>query len=410
MYTVAMPPEGRISKRVTSTALILRLLSQLPDRLELEGEGEHTMLRYLRMSVGLVLLLFVTVRDAHAQWGYGGWGWGGWGASTPIGDAGQAAGMYAAGAGMYNLDTAQARSINADTVMRFNDYVANAALQSAYMYNSRKAANIQHNKEMYNARQRMLRDNPDRVDIENGNALNAAVDDLNNPKIGDSALRASRTPVSASLIAEVPFVYASERVTFMLDHIREAVKWPEVFENKQFVEDEKTFDALRAKIRKEADEGEVKPKTLRDANNFLDALRAKVDANPLPDPLDQKDALNFISTGSSLIGMMQKPDIQPALLDLRKVSDTTIGNLLGFMHAYNLRFGAATTPKERQAFHRLWEILDGTRDEVLAAAGIKDMPGGRMNPQHAHDFFQGLNQARKPSGNAPQPPKPAGAQ
>ncbi len=59
--------------------------------------------------------------------------------------------MYAAGAGMYNLNTPQANSINADTVMRFNNYVYQAALQSAYMYNSRKAANIQHNKQMYNA-------------------------------------------------------------------------------------------------------------------------------------------------------------------------------------------------------------------------------------------------------------------
>ena len=52
-------------------------------------------------------------------------------------------------AGVYNLD-AQARSINADTVMKFNDYVASSALESMYMYNLRKAANIQHNKAMYN--------------------------------------------------------------------------------------------------------------------------------------------------------------------------------------------------------------------------------------------------------------------
>jgi hypothetical protein len=348
--------------------------------------------------------------DARAQWGYGGWGWGGWGASTPIGDAAQGAGMYAMGAGMYNLDTAQARSINADTVMRFNDYVANAALQSAYMYNSRKAANIQHNKAMYNARQQMLRDHPDRVDVENGNALNAAVDDLNNPKIGSAAIRAAKAPVSASLIAEMPFVYASERVTFMLDDLRGAVKWPEVFEDKRFAEDEKTFDAFRDRIKKEADEGDVKPKTLRDANNFLDRLRAKVDANPLPDPLDQKDALTFITSCSSLLGMLEKPNIQPALLDLRKLTDTTVGNLLGFMHAYNLRFGAATTPKERQAFGRLYEVLDQTRDEVLAAAGIKEIPSGSTNPRHAHDFFQGLNDARKQPGSGAQPPKPGSVQ
>ncbi len=106
----------------------------------------------------------------------------------------------------------------------------------------------------------MLRENPDRVDVENGNALNAAVDDLNNPRIGSSAIRAAKTPVPASLIAEMPFVYASERVTFMLDDLRNAVKWPDVFEDKRFVDDEKAFDALRARIKKEADEGDVKPK------------------------------------------------------------------------------------------------------------------------------------------------------
>jgi hypothetical protein len=366
--------------------------------------------RYLRMSVGLALLLVVVGRDARAQWGCGGWGWGGWGASTPIGDAARGAGMYAAGAGIYNLNTAQANSINADTVMRFNNYVYQSALESAYMYNSRKAANIQHNKAMYNARQRMLRDNPDRVDVENGNALNAAVDDLNNPKIGSSALRAANVPIPASLIAAVPFVYASERVSFMLDDLRKSVKWPEVFENARFVEDEKMFDALHQRIRAEAEEGEVKPKSLRDANNFLDRLRAKVDANPLADPLDQKEALEFITSCSSLVGMLQKPNVEPALLDLRKLKDTTIGNLLGFMHVYNLRFGAATTPKERQAFQRLWEILDGTRDDVLAAAGIRENPHGNMNPQHVDDFFQSLNSAKKRPGTAAQPPKPGGAQ
>jgi hypothetical protein len=317
--------------------------------------------------------------------------------------------MYAMGAGMYNLDTAQARSINTDTVMRFNDYVANAALQSAHMYNSRKEANIEHNKEMYNARQKMLRDNPDRVDVENGNALNAAVDDLNNPKIGQSALRAAKIPVSASLVAEVPFVYASERVTFMLDDLRKAVKWPEVFEDKRFAEDEKQFDAIRAKIREQADVGDVNPRTLRDAHRFLDGLSARLDAQPLADPLDQKDATNFVTSSKWVLSLLEKPDIRPAIADLRKLTDTTVGNLLGFMHAYNLRFGAATTPKERQAFTTLYQILDQTRDDVLAAAQIDPTATASTNPKHAHDFFQSLNQSQK-GGNAPRPPQPGGAQ
>jgi hypothetical protein len=361
------------------------------------------MLRFLRLSLGVIVLFSLASRDARAQWGYGGWGWGGWGASSLGGDLGRGAGVYAAGAGMYNLDTAQARSINADTVMRFNDYVANAALQSAYMYNARKDAQIRENKAMYNQRQQKIRDNPDRIDIEKGDALNAAVDDLNNPKIGPSSVSAANAPIPATLIAAVPFVYASERVTFMLDDLRKSVKWPEVFEDKRFADDEKTFDKIREKVRNEADQGDVNPRTLRDANRFLDDLRGRLEAQPLADPLDQKDAMTFLTSCTSLLGLLEKPDIRPAIADLRKVSDTTVGNLLGFMHAYNLRFGAATTPKERQAYQQLYPILDQTRDQILAAAQVGGATAGNTNPQHAHAFFQGLNQARKPGGSAPRP-------
>jgi hypothetical protein len=291
--------------------------------------------------------------------------------------------------------------------MRFNDYVARAALESASMYEARKNRQIQENKTMYNARQQKIRENPDRIDIEKGDALNAAVDDLNNPKIGPSAIRAARAPIPASLVSAVPFVYASERVTFMLDDIRSSVKWPEVFEDKRYADDEKAFDAIRDRVRKEADEGEVNPRTLRDANRFLDGLRARLEANPLPDPLDQKDAMSFITACTSLLGLLEKPDIRPALVDLRKIKDTTIGNLLGFMHAYNLRFGAATTPKERQAYQQLFPILDQTRDEAMAAAQVDSRAGGKTIPQHASDFFQSLKQARP---GAPQPPRPGNGQ
>ncbi len=104
--------------------------------------------------------------------------------------------------------------------------------------------------------------------------------------------------------------------------------------------------------------------------------------------------------------MLQKPDIQPALLDLRKVQDTTIANLLGFMHAYNLRFGAASTPKARSAFQQLYALLDQTRDAVLAAAQVEGAPTGRPDPNEVHEFFQSLSQARGKGGNAPRPRQP----
>jgi len=315
--------------------------------------------------------------------------------------------MYAAGAGVYNMDTAQARSINANTVMKFNDYVAGAALQSNQMYNERKHTNFQKNKELYSAHEKHLRDNPDQRDIEDGDALNAAVTDLSNPKLSESAVRAATTAtVPASLIGEVPFVYAAERVTFMLDDVRKSVKWPDVFEDKRFGDDEKRFDELAAKLRKEAADGEVKPHSLREAKAFVDDLRAKLDAQPLADPDDQKDAVKFLTSCTSLLEMLQKPDIAPALLDLRKLKDTKLANLLGFMHAYNLRFSAATTPKERSAYQQLYALLDETRDQVLAAAQLDGAPAGRPDPNQAHEYFQSLNQARGQGGKAPRPPQP----
>jgi len=363
------------------------------------------MLRCMRMLVGLLLILSMTGRDARAQWGYGGWGWGGWGASTPQSAALQGAGYYAMGAGVYNLDTAQARSINANTAMKYNDYVAQVAQESARLHAARVNQQFAKNRALYEARQKQLRDNPSDRDIETGDALNVAVADLSDPRLGSSALRAAKVPVPASLIATVPFVYASERVTLMLDDLRTSVKWPEVFDGERFAKDQETFDDLRSRIRQAADAGDVSAKILREAKGFVQDLRAKVEAQPLKDADHQKEALRFLTACTSLLGLLEKPNIGPALLELRKIQDTLVGNLLGFMHAYNLRFGAAKTPTERQAFHQLFAILDQTRDQILAEARL-DSSTARANPRDAEDFFQNLDQGRSQGGAAPRAPRP----
>ena len=95
--------------------------------------------RCIRMTVGLVLIGSMIAGEAHAQWGYGGWGWGGWGGggTTPASAALQGAGYYAMGAGVYNLDTAQARNINAQTASQWNDYVAQVTIESAQIHAAR---------------------------------------------------------------------------------------------------------------------------------------------------------------------------------------------------------------------------------------------------------------------------------
>ena len=107
--------------------------------------------RYSRWFLGFVVLASMTGREAHAQWGFGGWGWGGWGGgvATPESAALEGAGSYAMGAGMYNLDTAQARSINADTAMRFNEYTAAVSDESARVYAARNNQQYAKNRSLY---------------------------------------------------------------------------------------------------------------------------------------------------------------------------------------------------------------------------------------------------------------------
>ena len=348
-------------------------------------------------------------REARAQWNYnyGGWGWGGWGGgTTPASAALQGAGYYAMGAGMYNLNTAQAANINAQTAMQWNDYVAQITHESARMHAMRVNSAFRKNQALYDANQKRLRENPGKFEIESGDALNVILDDLTNPRLGSAAQRAATAPVPASLVAEVPFQNAAERVTLMLDDLRESVKWPEVFEGDRFAAEKKTFDEIRDQLRKEAGEGEISERSLRTARSYVDNLRAKVTAQPLPDPLDQKEALRFVSACSSLLGLLQKPDIQPAIIQLRKVQDTTVGHLLGFMNAFNLRFGPAKTLKEKQAYQRLFEILDGTRDQILAEARGAGTAQARAPGGPPADFLQSLGGSGQPKAGTPAPPPP----
>jgi hypothetical protein len=231
---------------------------------------------------------------------------------------------------------------------------------------------------------------------------------LSDPRLGSAALRAAQARVSASLIATVPFVYASERVTLMLDDIRESIKWPEVFEHPRFADNKVTFDDLAARIRAEADQGEVSEKTLRDAKAFGESLRAELQANPLTDPADQKEANRFLAACSSVMALLAKPNIRPIILELRKIRDTTIGNLLGFMHVYNLRFGPAKSVQEKKAYQELFTILDNTRDQILAEAKLDQTKRASRNgsAKAATDFYDTLEQGRKSKAAAPQPASP----
>lgn len=334
---------------------------------------------------------------AAAQYGYtypGGYGgWGGWGASTPFGDAARGMGMFAAGVGQYNVNTAQAAAINSQTIMQFNEYLWESQQvrnQRYYRQQQQKRKQINMSNDQIYAR---LRDNPDTADINSGDALNVALSEITRPKVYIESLREAQSPIPSAMIREIPFNVASEAVTMSLDELTDRDAWPaELTENPAFERERAALRAAAQELRKEDDEGDVKPETLKRLRDAIAALRTKVEA-AYPRNTPQRTKVDpYLKGITGLARMLQQPKTRDLLRNVDQKEERPLSDLIGFMHTFNLRFGVAETPDQQAAYAQLFPLLDGLRDQVNKEAGpmtiSADAPRGRAG--RATQFFQGM--------------------
>jgi hypothetical protein len=345
------------------------------------------MCRCFRFVLGLVVVLSISAGTASAiDWG---WGWGGWGnwVDTPEGSLGRGLGYYYTGAGLYNKNTAIADSIDADTMMRWNEYLHEATLEATRRTVARRRGNSERNRAMRDEILKNLQENPSARDIENGNALNAALNQLNDPRISSSVLKTATAPIEASGIRDIPFRNASEAVTIILSQVKEVTKWPSVLDGERFAAEKKAFEEIVDKAVAEDEEGDISADTLKRAHDLIHGLRAKLAAAPLDGVRAQQEALRFIKTLGGLVRMLERPDTSEAFNQLRLVKSTSLGNLIAFMEIYNLRFGAATTPGQRVIYNQLYPVLDELRDRIVKGAKLEDHSTVLANPRPVGEFF-----------------------
>jgi hypothetical protein len=346
------------------------------------------MFRLIRIALGLFLISLLSAGTVRAQ----GWGWemwGGW-AQTPEGALAQGMGHYYTGAGIFNEKTAIADSINLDTLMRWNDYLYQANLEAARRQVQRRRENSANNRAQNNAIIARIRDNPTARDIEMGDALNAAVDQLTDPRVSSSALRIASAPIEADVIRDIAFRNASEAVTIVLSQIKAVTKWPAALEGPQFADDKKVFEELVEKAIKEDDEGDISPATLKAGHDFINGLRAKLAAAPLEGTRARDEVSRFVKTFAGLVRLLERPDTTEAFNQLRMVKTTSLSNLIAFMEIYNLRFGAATTPRQRLIYRDLFAAIDSVRDQVVKGIRVETAEKPLPDPTAATDFFSKL--------------------
>src|SRR4051794_272011 len=125
-----------------------------------------------RISTAALTVLALLGASARAQFNVVGPG------STIDGDYLRGGGGASYGLGVYNRLTAEAVSINTDTTIRWNEYVAAVVKNENHQNAMHRAFVLERRREHYNTIYQRIRENPEERDVMNGDSLNAVMEEL----------------------------------------------------------------------------------------------------------------------------------------------------------------------------------------------------------------------------------------
>ena len=360
-------------------------------------------------------LVFGQATPSLAQYGYpvgyGSYGWGGWGGGygggggTVQGSMARGMGVYAAGAGYYNKQTAEARSINADTVMRWNQYMYESQVTADRAERARIAKRAGDTNKARDDIENRLRDNPSPNDVARGDALNTAVEQINDPRVYTKALAGAKVKIGGEAIRDIPFQYAPGAITVSIHQLTKGAP-PAALLAPEYAADRAALKALGRKIRAELDEGKTPDsETVNQALDLINSVEARVD-NALPRNSRQRvEADKYLKALHGLIAMLQTPALDVLVSGADKRPEATLGDLLSFMASCNLRFGPASTPRQREVYEMLYPALDRLRDQIAPALADASKPAPKSTGAEPGEFFSEMSYDDLKK-KAPAPPKP----
>ena len=334
-------------------------------------------------AFGLAAVLAALPRVTEAQYGYprgyGRYGYGGFGGMNIANDpaAGYMAGLgaYARGQGVYEVEDAKARAINADTMLKWN--MALRARQRELRAEQQKDA----------ARQEAERqDRVVRYDLESGTTLNNLL--LQVLEFDPAVTRSSkaRAEVSPAVIREIPFEWDTEAITICIDQMTGRDSLPPVLADSRFVEPRNAMRAAIEAAIKEDKAGSVSPATAKAASDAIDRFRDQFAKNVQEFSPGYNEGSEYFTTLAGLVRLLNDPSMKKILADLTDGKPRTIGDLIAFMNAFNLRFAPATSPRQVAIYEQLAPALASLRDSVGS---------GQTPPQASTNGGESLRSAAK---------------
>ncbi len=355
------------------------------------------MIRRYRFALGLVCVLSALLGSpAQAQFfgypgGFGGFGWEGWGVGTVEGDLATGMGVFAAGEGFYNKMSAIGHAIDTDTIIRWNEYVHEARLESLRNLVAKRASDRERSAAATAGILKRLRDNPEARDVHSGDALNIALEEINNPRVYGRSLKAGKIKIGGDTIRNIPFRYAAAAIEVSIHHLATG-KMPAALMGPELEADRVALKALDQQLMEQVgDDKDPDPATVKKLLEEIYAFEEKAAKVLTGSALERTQAERYLKALHGLVAMLNAPALDSALSGVDKRPDATLSELIRFMGAYNLRFGAASTAAQRAIYRSLYPQLVQLRDEVAPALASAKAP--ESTGTEAEEFFSVMTDA-----------------
>jgi hypothetical protein len=331
---------------------------------------------------GMLGLLLASTGEAQ-------YGWNGWGGGASIqGTRAYGMGNFAAGAGSYNEQTAEARSINANTAMQFNDYVYQCNQRRHQEYYDQMAKQEQLDQNALQAIQDRHLNNASDSDIVDGDAVNAVFHWLTNPQIPHELLvnAGQDLTLTSEQVRTIPLNSAAQGIVISIERLA-GEDWPDSLSSDEFKPYRDQYLALVQKARAIPDGQPLTDEMIDQGINILSQTRSLAKSR-LRGP-EFAEAERYLKAHVGLLQMTRKNNIQEILEKVREVKEVPLVNALNFMHAYSLQFGKADDQAEKALYiGTLYPELVELRSRVMSMAG-----GAPPAPQP--------NQGAAPAGTQP---------
>ena len=160
-------------------------------------------------------------------------------------------------------------------------------------------------------------------------------------------------------------------MTVCLDKMTMDGQWPQAVLGDEFkAEREGLRNAIHDAL-EEDKHGEVDPATVAAVQAAIDRLRTKFEKLVPQTSPDYISAHWSIKAMDGLTKMLYSPTMDKVLSELEDYQGTTLGDLLGFMQAFNLRFGEAKSYRQRLIYQKLYPMLAEQANSMTSAtAGV----------------------------------------